>query len=195
MRGLQTAWGRMHDRHAPDLDAPELLTERLRLRIPRIDDFAAMSRMWADGEVMRFISGAPSSESESWSRLLRYIGHWQALGFGYWAVEDRASGVFLGEVGLANYKRDIMPTLGDAPEIGWVLTSKAHGRGIATEAAGAVVAWADATLPHEGTVCIFDPAHAASRRVAEKLGYVESHMATYKDRPTLVMRRAKGGKI
>lgn len=183
----------MTDRHASAAPAPELVTARLRLRMPRLDDFATMSAMWADESVVRFISGTPSTEAESWSRLLRYIGHWHGLGFGYWVVEDRATGAFMGEVGLADYRRDIAPPLGDAPEIGWVLAPAAHGRGLATEAAAAVVAWADATLAQDRTVCIFNPAHMASRRVAQKLGYSESHMATYKDRPTLVMQRRKGG--
>jgi RimJ/RimL family protein N-acetyltransferase len=184
----------MPDRHSPSSPAPELVTARLTLRGHRIDDFAAMAAMWADAAVVRFISGAPSSEAESWSRLLRYIGHWHALGFGYWAIVDRESGAFLGDVGLADYKRDLTPPLGAAPEIGWVLAPAAHGRGLATEAAAAVVAWADATLAQDRTVCIFDPAHAASRRVAQKLGYAESHMADHKGRPTLVMSRPRGGR-
>jgi RimJ/RimL family protein N-acetyltransferase len=171
---------------------PELLTERLRLRMPDIADFGPMSAMWGDAEVMRFISGAPSALSESWSRLLRYIGHWHALGFGYWVVEDRKTGEFLGEVGLADYKREMTPPL-DAPEIGWVLRRTAHGRGIATEAASAVVAWADANLPGERTVCIFHPEHGASQRVALKLGYGASRMTEFRSRPTLVMQRPKGG--
>jgi RimJ/RimL family protein N-acetyltransferase len=178
---------------SPQTPAPELITVRLRLRMPRVDDFPAMSRMWGDEAVMRYISGTPSTQSESWSRLLRYIGHWHGIGFGYWTVEDRATGAFVGEVGLADYRREIEPPLDDAPEIGWVLTPAAHGRGLATEAAGAVVTWADATLPHERTVCIFDPDHAASRRVAAKLGYAERGMAMFKERPTLVMERPRGG--
>ncbi len=59
-----------------------IVTDRLRLRAPRVSDFADMSAMWADPEIMRHISGQPSSPSESWSRLLRYIGHWHAMGFG-----------------------------------------------------------------------------------------------------------------
>jgi RimJ/RimL family protein N-acetyltransferase len=145
--------------------------------------------MWGDEDVTRFISGMPSTPAETWSRLLRSIGHWHALGFGYWVVEDRMTGAFLGEVGLADFKRDITPPLGALPEIGWVLKRDAHGRGIATEAAQAVVDWADETLAALETVCILDPEHTQSLRVASKLGYVRSYMATYRSKPTLVMRR------
>jgi RimJ/RimL family protein N-acetyltransferase len=177
----------------PVSSAPDLLTDRLRLRAPRIEDFGAMSAMWGDESTMRFISGVPSTPSESWSRLLRYIGHWHALGFGYWVVEDRATSAFLGEVGLADYRREITPPIDGMPEIGWVLASEARGRGIATEAAGAVVFWADAHLPASRSCCIFDPEHVASRRVASKLGYAGAFMATFKSRPTLVMTRPRAG--
>ncbi len=182
----------MGDAISKEASAPELLTARLRLRGPRAADLPEMSAMWADPKIARHISGQPSSPSESWSRLLRYIGHWYAMGFGYWAVEDRGTGEFLGEVGLADYKREMQPPL-EAPEIGWVLKRAAHGRGIATEAAAAAVAWADRSLTVDRTVCIFAPDHAASLHVAAKLGYKEKGMAIFRDRPTLVMERPKGG--
>jgi RimJ/RimL family protein N-acetyltransferase len=173
--------------------APVLLTDRLRLRGPVRQDFADLAAMWADPEVVRFISGRPSSEGESWARLLRYIGHWHAMGFGFWIIEDRATGETLGEIGLADHRREISPQLGDSPEIGWVLKRSAQGRGVATEAARAAVAWADLALAFPRTVCIFDPDHAVSRRVAAKLGYAEAFRATFGERPTLVMERPRGG--
>ncbi|MCE6077571.1 GNAT family N-acetyltransferase [Agrobacterium vitis] len=174
---------------------PVLETERLRLRGHRLEDFEASARMWADERVVRYISGKPSSRSDSWSRLLRYIGHWQALSFGYWVVEDRTSGAFLGEVGFANYKRDITPPLDEVPEIGWVLIADAHGRGIATEAVAAALGWGDRNFAHGETVCLFDPQHQASIRVAEKSGYIRKGEATYMGRPTLVMNRMRPSSV
>src|ERR1700728_3292085 len=101
---------------------PVLETERLRLRGHRLDDFTACAAMWADPVVTRHIGGKPFSEEESWSRLLRYAGHWALLGFGYWVVEEKATGNFAGEIGFANYKRNLEPKLEDMPEIGWVFT-------------------------------------------------------------------------
>ncbi len=63
--------------------------------------------MWADPEVTRYIGGKPLTEEESWARLLRYVGHWSLLGFGYWVVEEKTTGNFIGEVGFADYKRDL----------------------------------------------------------------------------------------
>jgi RimJ/RimL family protein N-acetyltransferase len=183
----------MRNHHPTSIPAPELITPRLRLRGPVIEDFPMSDRMWRDEDVTRFITGTASTPAESWSRLLRNIGHWHALGFGYWIVEDKTTGAFLGEVGLADFRRDMTPALGGVPEIGWVLNRQAHGRGIATEAALAVVGWADEALVAPKTVCIFDPEHLASLRVASKLGYVQRHMATFKNKPTLVMQRFRHG--
>jgi RimJ/RimL family protein N-acetyltransferase len=178
---------------APVSTAPEILTARTRMRSHRPADFDAMVTMWSDDIVTRYILGRPSTASETWSRLLRYIGHWQALGFGYWAIEDRETGRFLGEVGFANYKRDIEPPLGDAPEAGWVLVPEVHGKGIATEVMTAALDWADRNICHTETVCIFDPEHQGSMRVATKLGYHPSHLATFMDNPTQVMTRQRPG--
>jgi RimJ/RimL family protein N-acetyltransferase len=125
---------------------------------------------------------------------LRHIGHWQALGFGYWVVEDRETVVFLGEVGFANYKRDIEPPMDGISEIGWVLAVPAHGRGLATEAVAAALLWGDENLDAEKTACIVAPDHAASIRVARKSGYSEVGLATYMGEPTLVMERPRFGK-
>ncbi|MCM2473769.1 GNAT family N-acetyltransferase [Rhizobium sp. CG5] len=170
---------------------PVLETERLRMRGHGVQDFEASARMWADERVVRFITRKPSSKSESWSRLLRYIGHWQALSFGYWVVEDRRTGAFLGEVGFGDFKRDMVPPLNGIPEAGWALVPEVHGRGIATEAVTAALQWADRNLAGSHTVCLFDPEHKVSRRVAEKVGFVRKADAVYMGNPTLIMERAK----
>ena len=77
--------------------------------------------MWSQPEVVRHIGGRPFTEEEVWGRVLRYIGHWTALDFGYWAIRDKESGRFVGEAGFADFKREITPSLGGAPEIGWAL--------------------------------------------------------------------------
>ena len=169
---------------------PTLSTDRLLLRGPSLADFEQSAAMWADPAVVRFIGGHPSTRQATWSRLLTYIGHWQALGFGYWVITDHAGG-FLGEAGLANYNRDMDPPLGDDPEAGWVLTEGAAGRGIATEAMSAVLHWADATLPPpQGQVAIIDPDNLASLKVAAKLGFQTSGHSIYRDDPVAVLRRA-----
>lgn len=170
----------MHAPNAQPLQIPVVETERLRLRGHRIDDFANSAALWADPEVTRYIRRLPFSTEECWTRLLRYAGHWALLGFGYWLVEEKLTGVFLGEVGFADYKREIEPSLGGMPEIGWVIAPHSQGKGYAAEAVAAVVAWGDAHFGSAHTACIIDPANAASIRVAYKAGYRELAVASYK---------------
>ena len=168
---------------------PVLETARLTLRGHRLDDFAACAAMWADPIVTRHIGGKPFTEEESWARLLRYAGHWDLLGFGYWVAEEKATRQFAGEIGFANYKRSLEPSLDDSPEIGWAFATRSHGQGYATEAARAVIAWGDAHFGGSRTACIIHPENLASIRVAEKLGYRESQRTTYKGQPTTVFLR------
>ena len=145
--------------------------------------------MWSDPNVARYTVGKPLSEEECWSRLLRYVGHWSVLGFGYWVAEEKTTGEFVGEIGFADYKRDLQPSLKGIPEIGWVLASKAHGRGYATEAVRAAVEWGDEHFLRARTACIIMPENLASIRVAEKCGYRELTRTTYKGHSTLLFVR------
>ncbi|WP_247743355.1 GNAT family N-acetyltransferase [Shimia sp. R10_1] len=170
---------------------PVLETERLLLRGHSLSDFRSSADMWADDNVVAFISGIPSSEEQSWTRLLRYAGHWHLLGFGYWVVTRKKDNAFLGEVGFANYKRDTYPTFEMIPEAGWVFATAAHGQGYATEAVGAVLSWADQNLASPTTVAMFDPAHAASINVARKLGYGRDILGRYGDEEVLFLERSR----
>lgn len=169
--------------------APVIETARLRLRGHRVEDFADVAAMWADPEVVRYIGGRPFSAEESWSKILRYAGLWPLLGYGYWAIDVKASGRFVGECGFADFRREIEPPLQGMPEAGWVLASRSHGQGFATEAMRAALAWADRNLQGRPTACIVVPEHAASIRVAEKCGYREFVHATYKGHATEMYRR------
>ena len=170
-------------------EAPTLETPRLILRAHRVDDFEPMVAMWTHSLVTRYIGGRPASCEESWTRLLRYIGHWPVVGFGYWAIEEKGRSGFVGEIGFADYKRTIVPPLEGMPEIGWALAPAVHGRGYASEAALAVTAWGDSHLGASRTTCIIHPENAASIHVAERCGYREVRRTTYKEQPTIVFVR------
>lgn len=170
-------------------EIPVIETARLRLRGHRVEDYGDCTAMWADAGVVRYIGGRAFSGEEVWSKILRYAGLWALLGFGYWAIEEKASGRFAGEVGFADFKREIEPSFGGAPEIGWALASWAHGRGFATEAVGAAIAWGDGQLGAVRTVCLIGPANGASIRVAQKCGYREFARTKYKNQPTILFER------
>lgn len=172
-------------------EIPVIETERLRLRVQRAGDLAASEAMWGSPEVVRYISGKPSSRFESWARLLRNVGHWTLLGYGYWRVEERATGSFVGEVGLANFERGLEPSLDGIPEIGWALAPDAQGRGFATEAVGAAVAWADANLPYPRTACLIAPENVASLRIARKNGYRDWTETRFRGEPVLLLDRVR----
>jgi RimJ/RimL family protein N-acetyltransferase len=167
---------------------PIVETERLILRGHRPDDFENCVALWADPVVTRYIGGKPFSAEEVWARLLRYVGHWTLLGFGFWAIEDKAAGSFVGELGFADFKRSIDPPL-DMPELGWVLASNAHGKGYATEAVRAAIGWGEQHFGPIQTTCIIDPENHPSLRVAEKCGYRETRRAIYKGQPMIVFTR------
>jgi RimJ/RimL family protein N-acetyltransferase len=167
---------------------PVLATDRLVLSPHTADDLPSCAALWSDPEVVRFIGGQPFPVTEVWARILRYAGLWSVLGYGYWAVRDRHTGRFLGEVGFADFRRDIVPPLGDRPEAGWILAPEAHGRGFAREAMEAALGWADAA-GHQRTVCIIDPANAPSLHLAARLGYAREHDAAFRGKTITVLGR------
>lgn len=171
------------------MTVPIIETERLLLRAHCLDDFESLAAMWADPEVTRFIGGKPSPRDESWARLLRYCGHWKLLGFGYWAVELKGEPGLVGDVGFADWKRDITPSLEGTPEAGWVFSPKVHGRGVASEAVEAAHAWGDRHFGGKATCCIVNPENQASIRVAEKFGYREVARTAFKGSDVIQYRR------
>jgi RimJ/RimL family protein N-acetyltransferase len=155
--------------------------------------------MWRDPQVVKYTIGSESTPQRTWQRLLAYCGHWSLLGFGYWAVESKSTGRYIGELGFANFHREFEPSIEGIPEIGWALCVEAHGRGYATEALRRVVDWGDTYLGVSRTVCIVHRENAPSIRLARKLGYsivsgqstdVEAHLLFARVAQTCSMRCA-----
>lgn len=169
---------------------PVLETERLRLRGYRGEDFPFFRDMWADPEVVRHIAGGkPRMEEETWTKFLRMIGHWRVMGYGFWAVEEKASGAPVGEAGFCDFRRDMTPSNRGEPEMGWALAAPAHGKGYATEAVRAALAWGDRRFAGKRMSCIIDPGNTASIRVAEKCGFKLAVRAVYHGEEILLFRR------
>jgi RimJ/RimL family protein N-acetyltransferase len=168
---------------------PVLETDRLILRAHRADDYADFLAICADPVVVRHLGGKPFSGEESWRRLLSYVGMWQLLGYGYWAVEEKESGSYIGHIGYTDFKRDMQPSLQGMLEFGWILASHAHGKGYASEAVAAMTAWSHTHFPELRVVCIISPENLPSIRVAEKAGFRLWQETVYHDSPTLVFSR------
>src|SRR3978361_2092755 len=109
-------------------EAPVLQTERLILRSFRADDADAQAAMMGDREVMRHIGGLPLTREESWRKLLCGHALWSLVGFGYWAVERRDDGAMIGQVGFADFQRDLEPSIRGLPEMGWLFAREAFGQ-------------------------------------------------------------------
>ncbi|MEQ8586494.1 MAG: GNAT family N-acetyltransferase [Thalassobaculaceae bacterium] len=169
---------------------PVIETDRLRLRRHRLEDAEHVRALWADPAVVRFI-GAPAGGQESWSRLLRYVGHWSLFGYGYFAVEERATGRFIGEVGVAHFRRDGFDEPEDSVEAGWVLAGGCQGQGYGSEAAAALHGWVDRTLAFGRTHCLIDPANAASIRLAQSLGYERRAEVVHGGKSAVLLVRAR----
>lgn len=178
----------------PLQDVPVLETARLRMRGYQASDFAAWVAMWQDPAYYRYLNPEPLATEEIWRTLLRSAGHWAVMGFGFWALEEKASGQFVGAVGYFDLKRNIEPPLGDAPEMGWVLAPALHGRGYASEAVTAAQAWGDAHFGGIRTVCLIHPDNQSSLRMAAKFGYCEYARTTYHDQPAVLLERAARGR-
>jgi len=171
--------------------APTIRTERLVLRPHRLNDLDAYAALWADPTVTRYTSGRPLAREESWIRILRYAGMWQLLGFGFWAIDDAATGALVGEAGFHELKRAISPDFAGRPEAGWMIHPALHGRGYGGEVVAAIHAWADARLAASETVCIIHPHNTASQALARRIGYGDEIRTRYHNEPSLLFRRQR----
>lgn len=141
----------------------ELTTERLRLRMWVPMDFEAFARYFADANAARFVGGQLEPE-HAWRLMATYVGHWVLRGFGYWALEERESGRFVGAAGV--WHSPSWPEM----ELGYWLVPEMQGKGYATEAARRCRGHAFETLGADTLVSYIAPANAPSKRVAERLG-------------------------
>ncbi len=122
-------------------------TDRLILRRPRLEDFEPYRQMWLDPEILRHIAPGPFSDEQMWTRFLRQEGGWQFFGFGYFVIEEKSSGRFVGQMGFQELRREISPPLTGTLETGWTIAPAAQGRGYASEAALAAFGWARNITP------------------------------------------------
>lgn len=167
-----------------------IVTTRLILERHQHDDFADCVAMWQDPEVVRLIRDRPFDASETWSRVLRCVGHWEFTGFGYWTIRDREQGTFCGELGFAQTHRAMPPGYADLPEFGCTLARHAWGRRIGTEAGTAALAWMRRHGDANRVVAITDENNAAALAMARSLGFQRRQRMTYDARDFCLMEHA-----
>jgi RimJ/RimL family protein N-acetyltransferase len=145
----------------------EVETERLWLRPWRAEDEAQLVRLFTDPEVMRHIAGRPLTLAEVAEVAERTLQQWERNRFGPWAAIEKATGRWVGRIGLNE--------LPDWPgphkvEVGWELDPACWGRGLATEGGLAGVGYGFGVVGLERIISVTVPANRASWRVMEKCG-------------------------
>ena len=142
---------------------PIIETPRLTLRDWRGGDLDAFAAFSADAAAARYVGGV-CSRDEAWRRMAAYAGHWTLRGYGLWAIEEKASGAFVGYSGLW------FPEGWSEMELGWSLAKSAWGKGYATEAARRARDWAYHALGAKTLMSLIDKENYPSWAVADRLG-------------------------
>lgn len=142
---------------------PTLETERLILRVPRLEDFERFAELRADEEASRHIGGL-MTRAVAWRRFLEMPGAWVVQGFAMFAVVEKASGKWIGNIG------PWQPEGWPGTEVGWALHRDAWGKGYALEAATAAIDWAFANLGWSDVIHSIGLDNSASQALAQRLG-------------------------
>lgn len=164
---------------------PTLTTERLTLRAPRLADFEHWAAFFASPRSVH--ERGMMDRTDAWRTWAADVANWTLKGYGPFGVDDRATGAYLGEVGI--YHGDDFPE----PELGWFITPEAEGKGYAAEAARAVKTWAQATFGWTRLVSIIDPANARSIATARRIGGIFDPTLPGVDPGDVVYRHDLGG--
>jgi RimJ/RimL family protein N-acetyltransferase len=141
---------------------PVLETARLRLRAPKITDYPAYRDVFTTDRAKYM--GGPFTPDDAFADFCQGIAGWMLRGAGMWTMTLQADDAPLGWIYL-------WQEMGDPePELGWVLTAIAEGRGYASEAAHAVLPHAVGLFGANGFVSYIAAENHASARIAIALG-------------------------
>jgi RimJ/RimL family protein N-acetyltransferase len=154
---------------------PSIETARLLLRMFSQDDLDGLSRIYADADVMRYLSGHPLTREETAGWLNYFLAGWADYGFGWWAVVLKESGELIGHCGLQfiHVTPEVEVTYGLA---------KAYWRmGLASEAARACLRYGFERLKLDRIYALADPGNIGSHRVMQRVGMKYDKTEYYKD--------------
>ncbi|MFE4449234.1 GNAT family N-acetyltransferase [Streptomyces sp. NPDC056796] len=176
----------------------DLCTDRLVLRRWRASDRAPWAAMNADPEVREHLGDVLTRE-QSDASVARFEAEFEQRGHGWWAVEVRATGEFIGFAGL-DAVDDGVPFTG--VEIGWRLARPAWGHGYATEAALAVLAHGFGALGLPEIVAVTTATNLRSQAVMSRIGMTRDPSGDFDDptapegplRPNVLYRIAPGAR-
>ena len=145
-------------------------TERLRLRNWQDQDFIPFQKINADQTVMEYYPSTLDA-SETYLLIERIQNHFIQWGYGLYAVEYKENNEFIGFTGLSHprFQNDFTPCV----EIGWRLDKNYWNKGLATEAAKAVLHYAFHSLDLDKIYSFTALSNTPSKRVMQKIGMTE----------------------
>lgn len=147
-------------------------TERCIVRESVAEDAEAFFSIYKEDGVKRFVREQYDTIPETREALQDYIDHhYRFFEFGLWTVLDKATGEVIGRAGFSVKEE------ADYPDLGYLITEKRQGKGIATEVCKALVRYAETELEFEKMLIFAEKENPASVKVAEKLGFVHGGQA------------------
>jgi len=144
-----------------------MMIETKRLILRQVDpdrDFEAWAKAMADENTVRYLGTKPMTRAESWRSMAMAIGHWAIRGYGFFSLEHRETGAWVGRVG------PWFPEGWPGPEVGWTISPDHVGQGYATEAARAAINYAFEVLRWSQVIHVIMEGNEASFAVARKVG-------------------------
>jgi len=145
-------------------------TDRLHLRKMTTQDVPALLQIFSDPVAMQYYpSTMNDQETVAWIR--RTLDNYNTHGVGFWVIEEKATGRFLGQCGIIPQELDGLRQM----EIAYLLVRREWGHGYATEAALACKQYGFETMGYPKLVSLIDAQNVPSMRVAERIGMRMEH--------------------
>jgi RimJ/RimL family protein N-acetyltransferase len=175
--------------HLPLPALEGLATERLTFRKLRDDDRAWWSGFLDQPEAVRFLFMQAGDPENVVTWFERTFHRYQEYGTGLMVVEDRATGMALGQCGLLVQEVDGALEL----EVGYHFMPVHWGKGYATEAARACMDRAAQRRLSSSGISLIHPENARSRAVALRNGLTFERRSIWRGHDVEVYRRATEG--
>lgn len=151
---------------------PVIETARLTLSEPGREDYVLLRDLVADPEVHCFLGPRPEDPTtDMFSRALRAAGSWHFYGYGLFLAHEKATGSFVGQLGVFHSMRGFGKGMDDVVEAGWIVAREHWGKGYAREAMEAALDWARQVHGIERVACMIERGNNASVALAGRLGF------------------------
>ena len=140
-------------------------TERLILR--RVDperDFVAWSKAMADEQTVRYLGTKPMNSNDAWRNMAVSMGHWEIRGYGFFSVELKETGEWVGKVG------PWFPRGWPGREVGWTISPDHLRQGYGAEAARASINYVFSILGWDKVIHVILEGNQASMALAKAVG-------------------------